>query len=186
MSMKWYVVQSQSNYEQKVQKGLLERIKRDGLEAKFGQVIVPAEEVIEMRAGQKRKTLRKFFPGYVLVQVETEGASAIDNDCWHLIKHTPNVLGFIGGTPDKPRPITDKEADRILDRIKATESKPVPKIMYQVGETVRIVEGPFKDFDAIIEEPLYDKNKAKVGVLIFGRQTSMEIDFSALEKPQNG
>ena len=186
MSLKWYVIQSQSNYEQKVQKALLDRIKRDGLESRFGDVIVPAEEVIEMRAGQKRKTLRKFFPGYVLVQVETEGASTIDTDCWHLIKHTPNVLGFIGGTSDKPRPITDKEAERILDRIKATEEKPVPKVLYQIGESVRIVDGPFKDFDAIIEEALYDKNKARVGVLIFGRSTSMEIDFSALAKPANG
>jgi transcription termination/antitermination protein NusG len=182
---RWYVVNAKSNYEHQVQKGLLERIRRDGLEDRFGEVIVPAEEVVELVNGQKRKTQRKFFPGYVLVQIEanTEGRiPVIDTDAWHLVKHTPNVVGFIGGTADRPSPITDKEADKILSRIQTSVEKPQPKVLFENGQMVRITEGPFKDFEGAIEDINYERARARVAVLIFGRSTPVDIEFTAIEK----
>lgn len=153
--LKWYVVQAFSGYEGRVQKTLLEHIDIQGLQDKFGQILVPTEEIIEMRAGQKRKSSRKFFPGYVLVQME------MDVDAWHLVKSVPRVLGFIGGTSDRPAPITQKEADRILQRLEETD-KPKPKTMFEPGEVVRVIDGPFADFNGVVEEMDYEKNRIKV------------------------
>lgn len=182
---RWYVVHAQANYENQVRAALQERVERFGLTERFGEILVPAEEIVEMRNGQKRKTQRKFFPGYVLVQIETmqeDHRLSIDNDSWHLVKQTPKVMGFIGGTSIHPLPIKDSEADRILARIQVSAEKPQPKVLFETGQFVRITEGPFKDFDGTVEEINYDKNKAKVGVLIFGRSTSIDIDFSSIEK----
>lgn len=181
---RWYVVHAQANFENQVRSNLEERVKRFGLEEKFGEILVPAEEVLEMRNGQKRKTQRKFFPGYVLIQIETstEEGLRIDVDAWHLVKQTPKVMGFIGGTADKPRPISDSEADKILSRIKISADKPQPKMLFEVGELVRITEGPFKDFEGNVEDINYDKSKVRVGVLIFGRATPVELEFGSVEK----
>ena len=182
---RWFVVNAKSNYELQVQKGLLERIRRDGLEERFGDVIVPAEEVIEMKDGQKRKTQRKFFPGYVLVQIEADTdarIAQIDTAAWHLVKNTPNVLGFIGGTAERPLPISDKEADKILSRIKTSVDKPQPKVLFESGQLVRITDGPFRDFEGAIEDINYEKSKVRIGVLVFGRSTPVEIDFASVEK----
>jgi len=138
MSLRWYVVHAYSNFEHKVSESLKERVKRAGLEAKFGEILVPTEEVVEMRDGQKRKSDRKFFPGYVLVQME------MDEDTWHLVKEVPKVLGFIGGTSDKPAAITDKEAMSILRRVEEGVDKPKPKVLFEPGEVVRVTDGPFK------------------------------------------
>lgn len=173
--LKWYVVQAFSGYEGRVQKTLLEHIDIQGLQDKFGQILVPTEEIIEMRAGQKRKSSRKFFPGYVLVQME------MDVDAWHLVKSVPRVLGFIGGTSDRPAPITQKEADRILQRLEETD-KPKPKTMFEPGEVVRVIDGPFADFNGVVEEMDYEKNRIKVSVLIFGRSTPVELEFGQVEK----
>ncbi len=174
--MRWYVVQTYSNYENQVKRSLEERIKQAGLEKHFGKILVPTEEVIEMRMGQRRKTDRKFFPGYVLVQME------MNDETWHLVRSVPHVLGFIGGTPEKPAPISDKEAEAILARVEEGLTKPKPKILFEPGEVVRIVEGPFKDFNCVVEEVDYEKNKLKASVLIFGRPTPVEFDFSQVEK----
>lgn len=173
--LKWYVVQAFSGYEGRVQKTLLEHIDIQGLQDKFGQILVPTEEIIEMRAGQKRKSSRKFFPGYVLVQME------MDVDAWHLVKSVPRVLGFIGGTSDRPAPITQKEADRILQRLEETD-KPKPKTMFEPGEVVRVIDGPFADFNGVVEEMDYEKNRIKVSVLIFGRSTPVELEFGQVEE----
>lgn len=176
MAMRWYVVHTYSNYENQVKRFLEERIKQLGLEKSFGKILVPTEEVIEMRMGQRRKTDRKFFPGYVLVQME------MNDETWHLVRSVPHVLGFIGGTAEKPAPISDKEAEAILVRVEESLSKPRPKVLFEVGEVVRIIEGPFKDFNGVVEEVDYDKNKLRVSVLIFGRSTPVEFDFSQVEK----
>jgi transcriptional antiterminator NusG len=174
--LRWYVVQAFSGYEARVQKALLEHIKIHGLEDKFGQVLVPTEEVIEMRAGQKRKSARKFFPGYVLVEM------AMDEEAWHLVKSVPRVLGFIGGTSDRPAPISSKEAERILQRLEESTDKPKPKTLFEPGEVVRVNEGPFADFNGVVEEVDYDKNRIKVSVSIFGRSTPVELEFTQVEK----
>nr|WP_286294066.1 transcription termination/antitermination protein NusG [Methylomarinovum sp. IN45] len=174
--MRWYVVHTYSNYENQVKRSLEERIKQAGLEKYFGKILVPTEEVIEMRMGQRRKTDRKFFPGYVLVQME------MNDETWHLVRSIPNVLGFIGGTPEKPAPISDEEAEAILARVEEGLSKPKPKVLFEPGEVVRIIEGPFKDFTCVVEEVDYEKNKLKASVVIFGRQTPVEFDFSQVEK----
>lgn len=182
---RWYVVHSKSNFENQVRLALEERIQRFELSERFGEVIVPAEEVIELRNGQKRKTQRKFFPGYVLIQIETgkEGhALSIDTECWHVVKQTPNVMGFIGGTADRPLPISDKEAEKILSRIRVSADKPQPKVLFEVGSLVRITEGPFKDFDGAVEDINYEKSKLRVGVLVFGRSTPIELDFGSVQK----
>jgi len=176
MLQRWYVVQSQSNFENKVKISLLERISREGLEAFFGQILIPTEEVVEMKMGQQRKSERKFFPGYVLVQME------LTNETWHLVKDTPKVLGFIGGTSDCPAPISEKEANAILNRIENSINKPRHKVLFEAGEIVRIVDGPFKDFNGEIEDVLYEKSKLKVAVMIFGRATPVELNFDQVEK----
>ncbi len=173
--LRWYVVQAFSGYEGRVQKTLLEHIEIHGLEDKFGQILVPTEEVVEMRAGQKRKSARKFFPGYVLVEM------AMDEESWHLVKSVPRVLGFIGGTSDRPAPITQAEADRILQRLEETDA-PKPKTMFEVGEVIRVIDGPFADFSGVVEELDYEKNRIKVSVLIFGRSTPVDLEFSQVEK----
>ncbi len=176
MALRWYVVHAYSGFENQVKRALEERIKRFGMEDKFGEVLVPTEEVMEIREGQKRRSERKFFPGYVLVQME------MDDDAWHLVKDTPKVMGFIGGTPDRPAPISDKEAEAILNRIREGTEKPRPKVLFEPGEEVRVVEGPFNDFLGTVEEVNYDKSKLLVAVKIFGRSTPVELDFSQVEK----
>jgi transcriptional antiterminator NusG len=176
MALRWYVVHAYSNFENKVKQSLEERIKRMGLEHKFGKIIVPTEEVVEMRDGQKRRSDRKFFPGYVLVQME------MDEDTWHLVKEVPKVLGFIGGTSDKPAPITDDEANAILHRVEEGVDKPRPKVLFEPGEVVRVTDGPFNDFNGVVEQVNYDKNKLRVAVQILGRSTPVELDFSQVEK----
>ncbi|MEH6544485.1 MAG: transcription termination/antitermination protein NusG [Porticoccaceae bacterium] len=176
MSKRWYVVHAYSGYEKKVAAALRDRIALKGMEDVFGDVLVPTEEVIEIRGGQKRKSERKFFPGYVLVQME------LNDDTWHLVKATPQVMGFIGGKADKPAPITDKEAEAILQRVHDSEEAPRPKTVYEPGEMVRVIDGPFNDFSAAVEEVNYDKSKLRVAVMIFGRSTPVELDFTQVEK----
>ena len=175
-AMHWYVVHAYSQYENSVKKALLERIKRAGLEAKFGEILVPTEEVMEIKDGVKRMTERKFFPGYVLVQME------MDEETWHLVKSTQKVMGFIGGTPDKPAPISEKEAKRILNQVEESVEKPKPKTLYEPGEGIRVIDGPFADFTGVVEEVNYEKNRLRVAVLIFGRSTPVELEFSQVEK----
>jgi transcription termination/antitermination protein NusG len=176
MALRWYVVHAYSNFEHKVSESLKERVKRAGLESKFGEILVPTEEVVEMRDGQKRKSDRKFFPGYVLVQME------MDEDTWHLVKEVPKVLGFIGGTSDKPAPITDKEAMSILRRVEEGVDKPKPQVLFEPGEVVRVTDGPFNDFNGVVESVNYEKNRLQVAVQILGRSTPVELDFSQVEK----
>ncbi|CAI8865700.1 transcription termination/antitermination protein NusG [Methylocaldum szegediense] len=176
MALRWYVVHAYSNFENQVKRSLEERIKRSGLERYFGKILVPTEEVVEMRMGQQRKSERKFFPGYVLVQME------LNDETWHLVKEVPRVLGFIGGTSDRPAPISDQEAEAILSRVEEGATKPKPKVLFEVGEVVRVIEGPFKDFNGVVEEVNYEKNKLRVSVLIFGRSTPVELDFGQVEK----
>jgi transcriptional antiterminator NusG len=174
--MRWYVVQAFSGFEGRVAKSLKEHIKMHAMEDQFGEILVPTEEVVEMRAGQKRKSERKFFPGYVLVQMIMNDAS------WHLVRNVPRVMGFIGGTSDRPAPITDKEADAILNRLQESVDKPKHKTLFEPGEVIRVSDGPFADFDGTVEEVDYDKSRMKVSVLIFGRATPVELDFSQVEK----
>ena len=176
MALRWYVVHAYSNFEHKVKESLRERIKRFGLEHKFGEILVPTEEVVEIREGQKRKSERKFFPGYVLVQME------LDDETWHLVKEVPKVLGFIGGSSDRPAPISDKEANAILQRVQEGVEKPRPKVLFEPGEVVRVTDGPFNDFNGVVEEVNYDKSKLRVSVTIFGRSTPVELDFGQVEK----
>jgi len=176
MSKRWYVVHAYSGFEKKVAAGIKERVERAGMQEKFGDILVPTEEVVEMRGGQKRKSERKFFPGYVLVEME------LDDESWHLVKETPRVMGFIGGKADRPSPITDAEARAILQRVEEGVDKPRPKTMFEPGEMVRVTDGPFNDFNGVVEEVDYDKSRLKVAVLIFGRSTPVELDFSQVEK----
>lgn len=176
MSMRWYVVQAFSGYEKRVQLQLREYAEREGLSDKFEEILVPTEEVVEMREGQKRRSERKFFPGYVLVKME------MDDDSWHLVKSVPRVLGFIGGTSDRPAPISQKEADQILNRIQEGTDKPRPKTLFEVGEVVRVNDGPFTDFNGVVEEVDYEKSRMKVSVMIFGRSTPVDLEFHQVEK----
>jgi len=176
MALQWYVVHAYSNFEHKVKQSLIERVRRAGLQGKFGEVLVPTEEVVEMREGQRRKSERKFFPGYVLVQME------MDDETWHLVKEVPKVLGFIGGSSDKPAPITDKEAQAILNRVQEGVDKPRPKVLFEPGEVVRVTEGPFNDFSGLVENVNYEKSKVRVAVQILGRSTPVELDFLQVEK----
>ena len=176
MALQWYVVHAYSNFEHKVKESLVERVRRAGLGEKFGEILVPTEEVVEMREGQRRKSERKFFPGYVLVQME------MDDETWHLVKEVPKVLGFIGGSSDKPAPITDKEAQAILNRVQEGVDKPRPKILFEPGEVVRVTDGPFNDFSGVVENVNYEKSKVRVAVQILGRSTPVELDFSQVEK----
>ena len=173
---KWYVVQAFSQYEGRVKKTLLEYIKMHEMEDSFGEILVPTEEVIEMRSGQQRKSERKFFPGYVLVQMD------MNEDSWHLVKSVPRVLGFIGGTSDRPAPITTKEANAILNRLEEGVDKPKPKTLFVPGEVVRVTDGPFADFNGVVEEVDYEKSRLKVSVLIFGRSTPVDLEFGQVEK----
>ena len=176
MTKRWYVVHAYSGFEKSVQRALIERIARAGMQEKFGQILVPVEEVIEMKGGQKSISERKFFPGYVLVEME------MDDDTWHLVKSTPKVTGFVGGTATKPTPISEKEVDKILHQMQEGVEKPRPKVLYETGEMVRVKEGPFTDFNGAIEDVNYEKSKVKVSVTIFGRATGVELDFGQVEK----
>ncbi len=176
MAKHWYVVHAYSGFEHQVKRSLVERVKHSGMDEKFGDILVPTEEVVEMREGQKRRSERKFFPGYVLVQMD------MDEDTWHLVKSVPKVMGFIGGSSDHPAPITDKEADAILQRVQEGVDKPRPKVLFEPGELVRVVDGPFNDFNGVVEEVNYDKSKLRVAVVIFGRSTPVELEFGQVEK----
>ena len=176
MSKRWYVVHAYSCYEKKVAAALKERIELHNMHEHFGDVLVPTEDVVEMRGGQKRKSERKFFPGYVLIQMEMNDAT------WHLVKDTPRVMGFIGGKADKPAPITEKEAQAILQRVDDSVDKPKPKTLFEPGEMVRVTDGPFNDFNGVVEEVNYEKSRLQVAVLIFGRSTPVELEFGQVEK----
>ena len=183
--MRWYVVHAYSGFEKSVAQALRDRIVRAGMEDRFGEVLVPTEEVVEMRSGQKRRSERKFFPGYVLVQIATrneDGIPRIESDTWHLIKETPKVMGFIGGTADRPLPIADHEADQILQRVADGVEKPRPKVLFEAGQMVRVIDGPFNDFNGVVEEVNYEKSRLRVAVLIFGRSTPVELEFGQVEK----
>lgn len=176
MTQRWYVVQAFSGFEKSVKRSLEERIERAGLSEKFGDILVPTEEVVEIRGGKKQRSERKFFPGYVLVRME------LDDETWHLVKEVPRVLGFIGGTADRPAPISDKEADAILQRVQEGVEKPRPKVLFEVGEVVRVTDGPFNDFNGVVEEVNFEKNRLLVAVQIFGRSTPVELEFGQVEK----
>lgn len=174
--MRWYVVHAYSQYEKKVKLGLEDRIRRAGMEDKFGEILVPTEEVVELRDGVKRTTERKFFPGYVLVQME------MDDESWHLVMSVPKVMGFIGGTQDRPAPITEKEAQAIMARVEDSDEAPKPKTLFDPGQQVRVLDGPFADFTGVVEEANYEKSRLRVSVVIFGRSTPVELDFNQVEK----
>lgn len=176
MAMRWYVVHAYSGYEKRVQNALKERIELHGMQEHFGDVLVPTEEVVEVRDGKKRKSERKFYPGYVLVQMD------MNDESWHLVKQTPRVMGFIGGTADKPAPITDREADAILQRVRDGADRPTHKTIYEPGEVVRVTDGPFADFNGVVEGVDYDKSRLQVAVTIFGRATPVELEFTQVEK----
>lgn len=176
MTMRWYVVHAYSGFENKVMRLLKERVERAGMGDQFGEILVPTEEVVEMRDGQRRKSDRKFFPGYVLVQMEMNDAT------WHLVKSVPKVMGFIGGSSDKPAPISDNEANSILERVQEGAEKPRPKVLFEPGEVVRVVDGPFNDFNGVVEEVNYEKSRLRVAVLIFGRSTPVELEFDQVNK----
>jgi transcriptional antiterminator NusG len=176
MALQWFVVHAYSGFESHVKRALEERIQRAGAEDKFGQILVPTEEVVEMRGGQQRKSERKFFPGYVLVQME------MTDETWHLVKDVPRVMGFIGGRGDRPAPITQREADSILQRVQDGTEKPRPKVLFEPGEVVRVTDGPFNDFNGVVEEVDYEKSRLKVSVLIFGRSTPVDLEFGQVEK----
>ncbi|MBN1684467.1 MAG: transcription termination/antitermination protein NusG [Gammaproteobacteria bacterium] len=174
--MRWYVIHAFSGQEAYVMEALKKRIKQKEVEAFFGDIIVPQEKIVEMRRGQKRTSERKYFPGYVLVQM------IMNDQTWHLVRSIPKVLGFIGGTSEKPAPISDQEVQKILERVREDVDKPKPKITFEVGEVVRINEGPFADFNGVVEEVNYDKNTLRVAVLIFGRSTPVEFKFTQVDK----
>ncbi|ADN74460.1 transcription antitermination protein nusG [Ferrimonas balearica DSM 9799] len=174
--MRWYVVQAFSGFEARVAQSLKEHIQMHGMEEFFGEVLVPTEEVVEMRAGQRRKSERKFFPGYVLVQM------VMNDQSWHLVRNVPRVMGFIGGTSDRPAPITEKEANAILNRLQEATESPRHRTIFEPGEVVRVTDGPFADFNGTVEEVDYEKSRLKVSVMIFGRSTPVELDFGQVEK----
>lgn len=176
MSKKWYVVHAYSGFEKSVRRALIDRIQRAGMQDKFGQILVPVEEVVEIKAGQKNISERKFFPGYVLVEMD------MSDDTWHLVKDTDKVTGFVGGSAMKPSPISQKEVDTILNQIQEGIEKPKPKVLFEMGEAVRVKDGPFTDFHGSVEDVNYEKNKLRVSVSIFGRPTPVELDFSQVEK----
>ncbi len=176
MSKRWYVVHAYSGFEATVKRSLEERIERAGVQELFGDILVPTEEVVEMRGGTQRRSERKFFPGYVLVQME------MTDEAWHLVKDVPKVMGFIGGTGDRPAPITDREADQILNRMQDGVDKPRPKVLFEPGEIVRVTDGPFNDFNGSVEEVDYEKSRLKVSVSIFGRSTPVDLEFGQVEK----
>ena len=176
MSKRWYVVHAYSGFEKSVQRALIDRVARSGMQDLFGQILVPVEEVVEMRNGQKSITERKFFPGYVLVEME------MNDDTWHLVKNTSKVTGFVGGTATKPTPISEKEVDKIMQQMQEGVEKPRPKTLFEIGEVVRVKEGPFTDFHGSVEDVNYEKSKLRVSVTIFGRATPVELEFGQVEK----
>jgi transcription termination/antitermination factor NusG len=173
---RWYVVHAYSGFEKAVQRALTERIERSGMADKFGQILVPVEEVVEMRGGQKAISERKFFPGYVLVEME------MTDETWHLVKSTPKITGFVGGTANKPAPISPKEVEDIMLQMQEGVEKPRPKVLFEVGELVRVKDGPFADFNGTVEDVNYEKSKLRVSVAIFGRATPVDLDFAQVEK----
>ena len=172
--MRWYVVHAYSGFEKSVMRAISERVQRLGMQDKFGRILVPVEVVEEIKGGQKSTSERKFFPGYVLVEME------LNDETWYLVKNTPKVTGFVGGSGNKPTPISDAEVDKILKQME--EDRPRPKIIFEVGETVRVKEGPFTDFHGLVEEVNYEKSRLRVSVTIFGRATPVELEFSQVEK----
>ena len=176
MSKRWYVVHAYSGFEAKVKESLEEHIALADMQDQFGDILIPTEEVVEVRDGAKRKSERKFFPGYVLVQMD------MTDETWHLVKDVPKVMGFIGGTKDRPAPISDKEAQQILGAIQEGAEKPKPKVLYEPGEVVRVTDGPFNDFTGVVEEVDYEHSRLKAAVLIFGRSTPVELEFGQVEK----
>jgi len=176
MTKRWYVVHAYSGFEKSVQRALVDRINRAGMQDLFGQILVPVEEVVEMKSGQKSISERKFFPGYVLVEMD------MNDESWHLVKSTPKVTGFVGGTANKPSPISEKEVEKIMQQMQEGVEKPRPKVLWEQGEVVRVKEGPFTDFHGAVEDVNYDKSKLRVSVTIFGRATPVELDFSQVEK----
>jgi transcription termination/antitermination protein NusG len=176
MALRWYVIHAYSGFENQVKRSLEERIRRAGMESLFGEVLVPVEEVVEMRGGQQRKSERKFYPGYVLVSME------MTDETWHLVKSVPKVMGFIGGTGERPSPVPEKQAMAILQRMQEGTEKPRPKVLYEPGEVVRVTEGPFTDFNGVVEDVDYEKSRLKVSVFIFGRSTPVDLEFSQVEK----
>ncbi|MFH4354254.1 MAG: transcription termination/antitermination protein NusG [Neisseriaceae bacterium] len=176
MAKQWYVVHAYSGFEKKVVKHLKEHVVRNNLEDKFGEILIPTEEVVDIKDGKKKITERKFFPGYILIQME------MSDETWHLVKSTPKINGFIGGTAHKPVPISQREVDRILNQVQSGVEKPKPKVEFEVGEHVRVTKGPFADFNGMVEEANYERNKLKVSVQIFGRETPVELDFTQVEK----
>ena len=176
MSKRWYVVHAYSGFEKSVQRALDERIQRQGMQNFFGRVLVPVEEVVELKSGQKSISERKFFPGYVLVEME------MNDESWHLVKSTPKVTGFVGGTANKPTPFSEKEVDKIMQQMQDGVEKPRPKVLFEPGEVVRVKEGPFTDFHGSVEHVNYEKNRLRVSVTIFGRATPVELEFGQVEK----
>jgi transcriptional antiterminator NusG len=176
MTKRWYAVQAYSGYEKIVQKGLLERIEISNIKDQFGDVLVPVEEVVELKAGQKTISERRLYPGYVLVQMD------MNDDSWHLVRNTPKVTAFIGGSALKPTPIKDKEVELILRRMDDSKVNPTQKLTFEVGESIRVIDGPFKDFSGSVQEINYEKNKLRVEVVIFGRATPVELDFGQIQK----
>lgn len=176
MSMRWYVVHVYSGMEKSVMRALQERIERAGMQSQFGRIMVPTEEVVEVKNGQKAITERRFYPGYVLVEMD------LTDESWHLVKNTNKVTGFIGGKANKPTPISEKEVQKIMAQMVEGVEKPRPKIQFEIGEVVRVKEGPFTDFNGNVEEVNYDRNKVRVSVTIFGRATAVEMDFTQVEK----
>ena len=174
--LRWYVVHAYSGMEKAVERNILERITCAGMQAKFGRVLVPMEEVVEIKNGQKKTTERKFFPGYVLVEM------VMDDDTWHLVKHTNKVTGFVGGAKTRPSPISESEVMKIVSQMQEGSEKPRHKVEFSVGEYVRIKDGPFTDFNGSVEDVNYDKSKVRVSVTIFGRATPVELEFSQIEK----
>ena len=175
-ALRWYVVHAYSGMEKAVERNLKERIERSGMQTKFGRILVPTEEVVELKGGKKAVTQRRFFPGYVLVEM------LLDDDTWHLVKHTSKVTGFVGGARNRPAPISEAEVMKIVNQMQEGIDKPKPKVEWQVGELVRVKEGPFTDFNGAVEEVNYEKSKVKVSVTIFGRATGVELDFAQVEK----
>ncbi|NMG33962.1 transcription termination/antitermination protein NusG [Azoarcus sp. TTM-91] len=176
MAKRWYVVHAYSGFEKSVQRALVDRIARAGMQDFFGQILVPVEEVVEMKGGQKSISERKFFPGYVLVEME------MNDESWHLVKSTSKVTGFVGGTANKPTPISEKEVEKIMQQMQEGVDKPRPKVLFETGEVVRVKEGPFTDFHGSVEDVNYEKSKLRVSVTIFGRATPVELDFAQVEK----
>lgn len=174
--LRWYVVHAYSGMEKAVERNLRERIERSGMGAKFGRILVPTEEVVELKGGKKSVTERRFFPGYVLVEM------VMDDESWHLVKHTSKVTGFVGGAKNRPAPISEAEVMKIVSQMQEGVEKPKPKVEWIAGELVRVKEGPFTDFNGAVEDVNYEKSKVRVSVTIFGRATPVELDFTQIEK----